>query len=162
MGRYGLRQLCAFVLACGVYFGGIPHMYFLGLRASGADDSVAFAVEAVLAWLLLAAVYVYWRQLTPLAVHCLCVALSLLLLLRNPNVIVQEWHFLWATLGPSCWAAILISFPVSLVLLAFSAVLGRRIEPLTNRLAGDDFIRGISGPDPRLQRTPARRDSHTG
>ena len=34
MGRYGLRQLCVFVLACGVYFGGIPHMYFLGLAGS--------------------------------------------------------------------------------------------------------------------------------
>jgi hypothetical protein len=65
MGRYGVRQLCAFVLACGVYFGGIPHMYFLGLRASGADDSVAFAVEAVLAWLLLAAVYVYYSPVQP-------------------------------------------------------------------------------------------------
>ncbi len=49
MGRYGLRQLFAFVLACGVYFGGIPHMYFLRLRGIGADDFVAFAFEAVLA-----------------------------------------------------------------------------------------------------------------
>jgi hypothetical protein len=160
MGRYGLRQLCAFVLACGVYFGGIPHMYFLRLsRGIGADD-LAFAFEAVLAWLLLAAVYVYWRQLTPLAVHCLCVALSLLMLLGNPDVIVQAKHFALATLGPSCWAAILISFPVSLVLLALSAVLGRRIEPLTNRLGRDYFIRAISRPNPRMQRTPARRDSH--
>ena len=140
MGRYGLRQLCAFVLACGVYFGGIPHMYFLRLRGIGADDFVAFAFEAVLAWLLLAAVYVYWRQLTPLAVHCLCVALSLLMLLGNPDVIVQAKHFGLATLGPSCWAAILISFPVSLVLLALSAVLGRRIEPLRNRLGRDYSI----------------------
>ena len=160
MGRYDLRQLSAFVLACGVYFGGIPHMLFLGLRGTGADDFVAFAFEAVLAWLLLAVVYVYWRQLTPLAVHCLCVALSLLVLVRNPSVIVQEWHFVWATLGPSCWAAILISFPVSLVLLALSAVLGRRIEPLTNRRGRDYIIRAISRPNPRLQRTPARRDSH--
>jgi hypothetical protein len=59
MGRYGLRQLCAFVLACGVYFGGIPRMYFLGLRGISADAFVAFAFETVLAWLLLAAVYVY-------------------------------------------------------------------------------------------------------
>jgi hypothetical protein len=138
MGRYDLRQLCAFVLACGVYFGGLPHMYLLGLRGTGADDLAAFAFEAVLAWFLLAAVYVYWRQLTPLAVHCLCVALSLLLLLGNPYVIVQVKHFALAPLGPSCWAAILISFPVSLVLLALSAVLGRRIEPLTNRLERDD------------------------
>ena len=71
MGRYSLRQLCSFVVACGVYFGGIPHMYFVRLRGHGADDVVAFASGAVLAWLLLAAVYVYWRQLTPLAVHCL-------------------------------------------------------------------------------------------
>jgi hypothetical protein len=138
MGRYGLRQLCAFVLACGVYFGGIPHMYFLRLRGIGADDFVAFfAFEAVLAWLLLAAIYVYWRQLTPLAVHCLCVALSLPMLLGNPDVIVQAKHFALATPGPSCWAATLISFPVSLVLMALSAVLGRRIEPLTNRLGRD-------------------------
>jgi hypothetical protein len=137
MGRYGLRQLCAFVLACGVYFGGIPHMYFLGLRGIGADDFVAFAFEAVLAWLLLAAVYVYWRQLTPLAVHCACVALSVFMLLGNPDVkVLQAKHFALATLGRSCWAAILISFPISLVLLALSAVLGRRIEPLMNRLNG--------------------------
>jgi hypothetical protein len=134
MGRYGLHQLCAFVLACGVYFGGIPRMYFLRLRGIGADDSVAFAFEAVLAWLLLAAVYVYWRQLTPLAVHCLCVALSSLILLGSPAVMAQAEHFALATLGPCCWAATLISFPVSLVLLALSAALGRRIEPLTNRL----------------------------
>jgi hypothetical protein len=134
MGRYGLRQLCAFVLACGVYFGGIPHMYLVHLRGIGADDFAAFAFEAVLAWLLLAAVYVYWRQLTPLAVHCLCVALSWFLLQRNQDVMIQAQQFPLAPLGPSCWAAILISFPVSLVLLALSAVLGRRIEPLTNRL----------------------------
>src|SRR5271156_3253807 len=144
MGRYGLRQLCAFVLACGVYFGGIPHMYFLRLRGIGADDFVAFAFEAVLAWLLLAAVYVYWRQLTPLAVHCLCVALSLLMLRGNEDVIAQAKQFALAPLGPSCWAAILISFPVSLVLLALSAVLDRRIEPLTNRLGRGDFIQAIS------------------
>ena len=134
MGRYGLRQLCVFVLACGVYFGGIPHMYFLGLRGIGADDVAAFAFEAVLAWLLLAAVYAYWRQWTPLAVHCVCVALSLLLLLRNPDVMTQSTHFAFAPLGRSCFAAILISFPVSLVLLTLSAVLGRWIDPLTNRL----------------------------
>jgi hypothetical protein len=133
MGRYGLRQLCVFVLACGVYFGGIPHMYFLRTRATGGDDFVAFAFEAVLAWLLLAAVYVYWRQLTPLGVHCLCVALSLFIQLGNPDVVVPSDHFALATLGPSCWAAILISFPVSSVLLALSAILGRRIEPLANR-----------------------------
>jgi hypothetical protein len=134
MGRYGLRQLCAFVIACGVYFGGLPHMYFLRLRGIGADDFAAFAFEAILAWLLLAAVYVYWRQFTALAVHCLCVALSLPTLLGHPDVIVQAGRFAWATLGPCCSASILISFPVSLVLLALSAVLGRRIEPLTNRL----------------------------
>ncbi len=161
MGRYDLRQLCAFVLACGVYFGAIPHMYFLGLRGSSADDFVAFAFEAVLAWLLLAAVYVYWRQLTPLAVHCLCVALSLLMLLRNPDVAaLQAKHFALATLGRSCWAAILISFPVSLLLLALSAVLRRRIEPLTNRLGRDHFGRANSRPSPRLQRTPAGPGGH--
>jgi hypothetical protein len=152
MGRYGLRQLCAFVLACGVYFGGIPHMYTLRLRGIGADDFVAFAFEAVLAWLLLASVYVYWRQLTPLAVHCLCVALSLPMVLGNPDVVVQTKHFALATLGPCCWAATLISFPVSLVLLALSAVSGRRIEPLTNRLGRLD-LRDISRPNPRLLRT---------
>lgn len=143
MNRYDLRQLCAFVLACGVYFGGLPHMYVVHPRGIGADD-VPFAVEAVLAWLLLAAVYVYWRQLTPLAVHCLCVAFSLLMLRGNPDVIAQAKHLALATIGPSCWAAILISFPVSLVLLALSAILGRRIEPLTNRLGRDYFIRALS------------------
>ncbi len=150
MGRYDLRQLCAFVLACGVYFGGVPHMYFLGLRGSGADDLVAFACEAVLSWLLLAAVYVYWRQLTPLAVHCLCVALSLLLLRSNPDVMVlQGKDFALAAVGRTCWAALLISFPLSMALLALSAVMGRRIEPLTNRLGTDHLIRDISRPDPR-------------
>jgi hypothetical protein len=143
MGRYDLRQLCVFVLACGIYFGGLPHMYFSGLRGTGADDLVAFAFEAVLAWLLLAAVYVYWRQLTPLAVHCLCVALSSLLLRGNPDVtVLQAKHFALAILGRSCWAAILISFPVSLVLLALSAVLGRRIKPLTNRPGPTLMVRG--------------------
>ena len=147
MGRYGLRQLCSFVLACGVYFGGIPHMYFLRLRGIGGDDFLAFAFEAVLAWLLLAAVYLYWRQFTPLAVHCLCVALSLLMLLRNPDVIVHARHFALAALGRSCWASILISFPVSLVLLALSEFLGRRVEPLTNRIERN---RALSRPDSRL------------
>lgn len=149
MGRYCLRQLCAFVLACGVFFGGIPHMYLLRLRGIGADDFAAFASEAVLAWLLLAAVYVYWRQFTPLAVHCLCVALSLPMVLGNPDVMVQTKHFALAPLGPCCGAGALISFPVSLVLLALSAALGRRIEPLTNRLGKDYIIRAISRPDPR-------------
>ncbi len=102
--------------------------------AIGHDDFVAFAFEAVLAWLLLGAVYVYWRQWTPLAVHCLCVALSLYLLRGNPDVMTQAQHFAIAPLGRSCWAAILISFPVSLVLLAFSTVFRRRIEPLASRL----------------------------
>ena len=96
-------------------------MYFLGLRGIGADDVAAFAFEAVLAWLLLAAVYAYWRQWTPLAVHCLCVALSLRLLPRNPDVMAQSPYYAFAPLGYSCFAAILISFPVSLVLLAPSA-----------------------------------------
>lgn len=146
MGRYGIRQLCAFVLACGVYFGGLPHMYSAHLRGIGADDFAAFAFEAVLAWLLLAAVYLYWRQLTPLAIHCLCVGLSWFLLRRNPDVMVQAEQFALAPLGPSCWAAILISFPVSLALLAVSAVLGRRIEPLMNRFGRDDLTRAISRP----------------
>jgi hypothetical protein len=162
MGRYGLRQLCAFVLACGVYFGAIPHMFFLGLSGVGADDFAAFTFEAVLAWLLLAAVYVYWRQLTPLAIHFLCVALSSLLLLGNPDVMVQAKHFALAPLGRSCWAATLVSFPVSLGLLALSAVLGRRVEPLTNRLGRDWAIPTISRLNPRLQPTPGRRDSHAG
>lgn len=153
MGRYSLCQLCSFVVACGVYFGGIPHMYFLRLRGIGADDLVACAFEGVLAWLLLATVYIYWRQLTPLAVHCLCVALSFLLMLGNPDVIVQATHFALATLGPCCWAATLISFPISLMLLALSAVLGRRVEPLTNRLRRDFAIRAISWLNPRLQRS---------
>jgi hypothetical protein len=134
MGRYSLRQLCAFVLACGVYFGGIPHMFFLRLRGSSAEDFAAFAFEAVLAWLMLAATYVYWRQLTPLAVQCVCTVLGLLLLGGNPDVIAQEWPFASALLGTCCWAGVLIGFPVSLGLLAISAISGRRIEPLTHRL----------------------------
>ena len=138
MGRFSLCQLCAFVVASGVYFGGIPQMYFRRMRGIGADDFVAFASEATLAWLLLATVYVYWRQLTPLAVHCLSVALSLLML-GDPEVKIQAKHVGLATFGPGCWAATLISFPISLVLLALSAVLGRRVEPLTNRLARSPF-----------------------
>jgi hypothetical protein len=135
MGRYSLRQLSSFVVACGVYFGGIPHMYFVRLRGHGADDVVAFASEAVLAWLLLAAVYVYWRQLTPLAVNCLCVALSVPMLNSlDVQVETKHVHVALATLGPGCGAAMLISFPVSLVLLVLSAALDRRIEPLSNRL----------------------------
>ena len=134
MGRYSLRQLCSFVVACGVYFGGIPHMYFVRLRGHG-DDVVAFASEAVLAWGLLAAVYLYWRQLTPLAVHCLCVALSVLMLNSlDVQVEMKSVHVALATLAPGCCAAMLISFPVSLVLLVLSAAQHRRIEPLTNRL----------------------------
>ena len=135
MGRYSLRQLCSFVVACGVYFGGIPHMYFVRLRGRGADDVVAFASEAVVAWLLLAAVYVYWRQWTPLAVHGLGVVLSVPML--NPldvQVEMQHVHIALATLAPCCGGAMLISFPVSLLLLALSAAQDRRIEPLTNRL----------------------------
>jgi hypothetical protein len=134
MRRFSLRQLCSFVVACGVYFGGIPHMYFARLRGH-ADDAVAFASEAVVAWLLLAAVYVYWRQLTPLAVHCLCVALSVPML-NSLDVQVEMKHVpvALATLAPGCVGAMLISFPVSLVLLVLSAATDRRIEPLTNRL----------------------------
>jgi hypothetical protein len=146
MRRYGLRPLSALVLACGVYLGGIPRMYFLRQRGIGADEFVPFAFEALLAWLLLAAVYVYWRQWAPLAVHCLCVALSLPMLVGNPDV-VQAEHFASARLGRSCWAAILISFPVTLLLLALSAFFGRQIEPLTNRLGRDAYIRAISRPD---------------
>ena len=135
MGRYSIRQLSAFVVACGVYFGGMPHMYFLRLRGIGPEDFAAFASEAVLAWLLLAAVYVYWRQLTPLAIHCLCVALSIVMLdPLDVQVEMRHAHVALATLGPGCWAATLFSFPMSLGLLALSAVLGRRVEPLTNRL----------------------------
>ena len=79
---------------------------------------------------LLEAVYVYWRRWTPRAVHCLCLALSSLILLRNPDIMVpQARYFGLATLGRSCWDAILISLRVSFVPLALSAVLGRRIEP---------------------------------
>ena len=135
MGRYSLRQLCSFVVACGVYFGGIPHMYLVRLRGRGADDVVAFASEAVPAWLLLAAVYVYWRQWTPLAVHCLCVALSVPMLNSlDVQVEMKHVHVALATLEPGCWGAILISFPVSLVLLVLSAAQDRRLEPLMNRL----------------------------
>ena len=135
MGRYSLCQLCSLVVACGVYFGGIPHMYFVRLRGHGADDAVAFASEAVVAWLLLAAVYVYWRQLTPLAVHCLCVALSVPMLNSlDVQVEMKHVHVALATLAPGCGGAMLISFPVSLVLLLLSAATDRRIEPLTNRL----------------------------
>ncbi len=137
MGRYSLRQLCTFVVACGAYFGGIPHMFLLGLRGAGTDNLVAFATEAVLAWSLIAAVYVYWRQWTPLAVHCLCVALSLPMLLGQADVRVQMEHVALATIGRGCWAATLISFPVSLGLLALSAVMGRRVEPLSRRLNRD-------------------------
>jgi hypothetical protein len=134
MGRYSLRQLCSFVVACGVYFGGIPHMYFVRLRGHG-DDVVAFASEAVVAWLLLAAVYVYWRQLTPLAVHCLGVALSVPMLNSlDVQVEMKHVHGALATLAPCCGGAMLISFPVSLVLLVLSAAMDRRIEPWTNRL----------------------------
>jgi hypothetical protein len=115
-------------------------MYRLRLRGVGTDDFVAFTFEAVLALILMAAVYVCWRQLTPLAVHCLCVALSLLLLVGNPDAIVQARHFAVAPLGPSCWASTLISFPVSLILLGLSAILGRRIEPLMNRLESDRVV----------------------
>ena len=156
MGRYGLRQFCVFVAACGVYFGGI--MSFLRLRGDVTDDLMAFGFEAVLAWLLLAAVYVSWRQWTPLAVHCLCVALSFLLMLGSPDGMAPARHIALATLGRCCWAATLISFPISLALLALSAVAGRRVEPLTNRLGRDSVIRDISQPDPRLPRTrPAGR-----
>ena len=147
MGHYSLRQLSAFVLACGVYFGGLPHMYFVGLRATGVDAFMAMTIEAVLAWLLLAAVYVFWRHWTPLAVHCLCVALSLLLLLNNADVMAQARPFALAPLGPACLAAILISFPVSMGLLALSAALGRRIEPLSHRFRRHQTIRAISPPD---------------
>jgi hypothetical protein len=135
MGRYSLRQFCSFVVACGVYFGGIPHVYFARLRGHGAEDVVAFASEAVVAWILLAAVYVYWRQLTPLAVHCLCVVLSVPMLNSlDLQVEMKHVHVVFATLAPACVGAMLISFPVSLVLLVLSAATGRRIEPLTNRL----------------------------
>jgi hypothetical protein len=110
-------------------------MYFIRLRGHGPDDVVAFASEAVLAWLVLAAVYVYWRQLTPLAVHCLGVALSVPML-NSLDVQVEMKHIpvALATLAPACGGAMLISFPVSLVLLVLSAALDRRIEPLTNRV----------------------------
>jgi hypothetical protein len=110
-------------------------MYFVRLRGSGADDAVAFASEAMVAWLLLAAVYVYWRQLTPLAVHCLCVALSVPML--NSLDVQADANYVpvaFATLAPACGAAMLISFPVSLLLLVLSAAGDRRIEPSTDRL----------------------------
>jgi hypothetical protein len=135
MGRFSLRQLCSFVVACGVYVGGIPHLCFVRLRGHGPDDAVAFASEAVLAWLLLAAVYVYWRHLTPLAIHCLGVALSVPMLNSlDLQVEMRHVHVAFATLAPGCVAATLISFPVSLVLLVLSAATDRRIEPLRNRL----------------------------
>jgi hypothetical protein len=141
MGRYSLRRFCAFVVACGVYSGGIPHMYLLRLLGHGADV-VAFATEAVLVWLLLATLYVSWRQWTPLAIHCLCVALSLPML--NPldvQVEMRHVHVALAMLAPCCGAATLISFPMSLGLLALSAVLGRRVEPLRNRLGSGSVNR---------------------
>ncbi len=52
MGRYNLRQLCVFVLACGVYFGGLPQLYIRGLREGGTDDVAAFTFEAILAWIV--------------------------------------------------------------------------------------------------------------
>jgi len=107
-------------------------MYLLRLRGAGADDFLAFATEAVLVWSLIAAVYVYWRQWTPLAVHCLCVALSLLMP-SEPDLQVPMEYVALATLGPCCWAATLISFPSSLGLLTLSAVMGRRVEPLARR-----------------------------
>jgi hypothetical protein len=109
-------------------------MYFVRLRGHP-DDVVAFASEAVLEWLLLAAVYVSWRQLTPLAVHCLGVALSVPMLNSlDIQVEMKHVHAALATLGPGCGGAMLISFPLSLVVLVLSAVQDRRIEPLTNRL----------------------------
>ena len=145
MGRYGLRQFCVLVLACGVYFGGLSRIYLHSRRDVGADDLMAFAFESFLAWILLGAVYVYWRQWTPLAVHCLCVVLSLPIVLNNPDVIVPAGHFGLATIGPCCRAGTLISFPISLVLLALSTVLGRRIDPLVSH-----FERGqvVSRPNP--------------
>lgn len=124
MRRYNLRQLCSFVAACGIYSGGIPHMFFVRPRGQTADGA-AFASEAVLAWLLLAAVYLHWRQWTPLAVHCLCVALSIRFL-NSLDVEVEMQHVprALATLAPGCWAAMLISFPVSLVLLVISRFRG--------------------------------------
>jgi hypothetical protein len=110
-------------------------MYFVRLRGHGSDDVVAFVSEAVIAWLLLAAVYVYWRQLTPLVVHCLCVALSVPMLnSQDVQVEMRYVHVVLATLAPASGGAILISFPVALVLLVLSATADRRIEPLTNRL----------------------------
>ena len=154
--HYSLRQLSAFVLACGVYFGGLPHMYSMGLHASGAHNFMAMTLEAVLAWILLGAVYVHWRHWTPLAVHVVCVALSLLLLLNNADVMAQARQFALASLGPACLASILISFPISLGLLALSAFRGRRIEPLSNRLRRVQNIQASSRPDqPRSKRTPA-------
>ncbi len=146
MGRYSLCQLCSFVIACGIYFGGIPYTYFVRLRGQGGGDVVAFASAAVLGWLLLAAVYVYWKQLTPLAVHCLCVALSVPMLNSLDVQIEMNYvHVAFAMLGPACVGAMLMSFPVSLVLLGLSAALDRRIEPLTNRL-GWGLRPGLGGP----------------
>jgi len=76
-----------------------------------------------------------WRQLTPLAVHCLGVALSVPMLNSlDVQVEMKHVHVALATLAPCCGGAMLISFPVSLVLLVLSAATDRRIEPLTNRL----------------------------
>ena len=58
------------------------------------------------------------------------------------------------------WVAMAFVSSVRSFLLALSAVLGRRIDPLTNPLGRVCFIRAILRPSPRLQRAPARRYSH--
>jgi hypothetical protein len=139
MFRFSLAQFTSFTIACAVYFGAMPVMC-IRLRTIGGNeiDSV-FIFMAAISWLTLAAIYAWWRQMTPLAVQILMplsiLPLGILMLLFDDEVQITMLDVAKAIVGPGCWAGVMFSFPVSLILLVLSAFRGKPTDPVTTSVA---------------------------
>jgi len=138
MARFSLTQLSIFTVACAVYFGAMPVMCMRLRALGGADIDASFMYLATVSWLVLTIIYVWWRQLTPLCVNLLMPAsilfMGILMLLLDDEVEITAGNVVGAVAGPGCWAGVLFSFPVSLILLLVSAVRGQRTDPVTKSL----------------------------
>jgi hypothetical protein len=95
------------------------------------QPDVAFVIEASIAWVVLAAVYVYWRHLAALMLHLLVpisnFLFGLLAIAFDGEVDVHLEEVLIATFGAGCWAASIFSFQVSIAHLAPAAI-GSRLR----------------------------------
>ena len=128
MARFTLMQLLAFVFACCVYLAAVRS---LAVALAGIETPLWRSVATHCgAWLVLSAIYLYWRLTGAMIIHAaIVVGLILRSIVLSGRILADSMEGIARDLASAteiCTLGTLVSFPVAVLTLAIRGIKAKR------------------------------------